>query len=125
MMTGTGVITTAMLIAGAAATVGVANNQGWVAFGDFDRNGAAVDSCKTPLITIGWSTGSGARQMAETKALIKWQDKARGHGKKYSYWHNASNRHVRCKIFAGVGAKCIIKGQPCEDKVAIDFDKLF
>lgn len=125
-MTGTGALATVMVIVGTTATIGVANQQNWGgAFGEFGQLTEIADTCKPQVVSIRWITGVGSGSFAETKALVNWSNKAGHYGKKYSSWHNAADRKVKCKTFEKFGVKCTIRGRPCLQKAQIPIPEIF
>ena len=110
---------------GTSATLGVAHQQGWGAFGEFEQTIMQADTCKARILQVGWSTGAGSRSLAKTNALIGWSKKAARHGHHYASWHNAQNRNVLCKVSFGNVAKCTAKGRPCPQQPQLKLDILF
>ena len=110
---------------GTSATLGVAQQQGWGAFGEFKQSIASLDTCNAPLRAVAWSKGIGSQPIAQTRALINWSKKASRHGASYSSWHNARSRDITCKALAHNDTKCVVKGRPCQRKAEMDFDRLF
>ncbi len=126
-MSGTGTIAAVVVVVGATAAVGVARHQGWGAFGEFEQMlpPAEPGNCKPQVLSIGWSTGAGARPVAETRALIKWSKKATVYGQRYASWHNARARDITCRKYIHHQTKCTARGRPCEQQAYRDLDVRF
>lgn len=124
-MAGTGTIAAVTLIIGASAALGVAQHQGWGAFGELGPIDSQFATCMPLLTSIGWSSGTRARSTAETRALVNWSKQAGRHGNTYASWHNAYNATVTCDIRSGYTAKCTVKGRPCPQKARIELDVMF
>ena len=111
---------------GSSLALGVAHQQGWGQFGEFQQSiNSAHEGCEAPIQVSSWSSGVGAQSFAHTRALVKWSQKARHHGLTYASWHNARGRDVTCNTFAHNETRCIVKGRPCQRQAEVEPEILF
>jgi len=125
-MSATSTIAVVVVTIATSATLGVAQHQGWGAFGEFEQSmSSGLEACEPPIRSVAWASGIGSQSIARTRALVSWAKKARRHGSTYISWHNARNRDISCETLAHNDAKCVIKGRPCKRQPEMKTNQLF